>query len=69
MTTTTPTAAPLLWDRLQTASQLGISPRTLDQLVADDAIPSAKIAGRRLFSPVALERWVLDQVYQAPETE
>lgn len=42
-------AEPLLVDRVKAAQLLGIGVSTLDQLVADEALPSVAIGRRRLF--------------------
>lgn len=52
-----PTASPLAWRRLETASRLGISVRTLELLGAEGP-PIVRI-GRRVLYPVnALEQWL-----------
>jgi len=45
---------PLLVDRIEMAKLLSISSGKLDDLVAEDAVPSVKVGTRRLFSPDAV---------------
>jgi len=59
--------APFL-DRHEAARLLSVSVRTLDQLVADGKVPSKLIGNRRLFSPEALRRWALDEVFDLRES-
>jgi DNA-binding transcriptional MerR regulator len=56
--TRTQLPAPLLVDRREAARLLGISPTTLDNLRLSGAIPSIKIAARRLFDVADLRRYI-----------
>jgi hypothetical protein len=50
--------APLLVDRREAARLLGISPTTLDNLRLSGAIPSIKIAARRLFDVADIREFI-----------
>lgn len=49
-----------LWDRAQTAEFLGFGLTKLDQLVAENVIPSSLIGGKRKFDPEAVRQCVRD---------
>ena len=47
-----------LWERIDAAKQLSISPRVLDRLIADGQIESVKIGRRRLVPDECLDAYV-----------
>jgi len=51
-------APPLLWDAIETARQLHISPRTLWSLTRAGKVPHLHIGRQIRYSPAALERWI-----------
>lgn len=53
--------APLALTAKQAAAVLGVSVRTIHNLVARDVLPSFKIGTRRLFSARLLKQWVENQ--------
>jgi len=55
------TSNPIMLNRQQAATRLGIGVRTLDRLVADGEIPTGKLRGRRIFNRELLDRWAEQQ--------
>jgi len=51
---------PYALTRQEAAEVLRVSLRTINQMIADGAIPSAKIGGRRLIPAAALRRLIDD---------
>ncbi len=49
----------------EAAALLGLSPRTLYNLVARDQIPVQRVRRRVMFRPSALERWLEEQAQPA----
>ena len=49
----------------EAARLLGLSPRTLYNLVARDQIPVQRVRRRVMFRPSALERWLEEQAQPA----
>lgn len=54
----TPAAPPELLNRIEVATLLRLSPRTIDTLVASDAIPSFKVGGSRRFRRDEVLAWL-----------
>jgi excisionase family DNA binding protein len=54
----TPVAPPELLNRIEVATLLRLSPRTIDTLVASDAIPSFKVGGSRRFRRDEVLAWM-----------
>ena len=47
-----------LWDLKQVASYLNVSPRTVENLIADGSIRPLRIRGARRFHPAAIEAFL-----------
>ncbi len=56
--TKAPTTDPMLVNRREAARLLGISPTTVDNLRLSGAIPSIKIAARRLFDVADIRAFI-----------
>ena len=56
--TSTPAAPPELLNRIEVAALLRVSPRTIDTMVASDAIPSFKVGGSRRFRRDEVLAWL-----------
>jgi excisionase family DNA binding protein len=54
----TPVAPPELLNRIEVATLLRLSPRTIDTMVASDAIPSFKVGGSRRFRRDEVLAWL-----------
>lgn len=47
-----------MWDRSECASQIGVSVRTLDRMVADGKIPVLRMRSKVLFRPESILKWM-----------
>ena len=65
----TVTYTPIAMGVREAALVLGVSPRTLEEMAADNTVPSFKMGRRRLFPRAALEAWVDTQVQAAAASE
>jgi excisionase family DNA binding protein len=51
-------SVPRMWDRSECASQIGVSVRTLDRMVADGKIPVLRMRSKVLFRPESILKWM-----------
>ena len=56
----------LLVDARQAARMLGVSVRTLYDLLARGELPSVRVNGRRMFRPESLAAWVAQREQASP---
>jgi excisionase family DNA binding protein len=60
-----PQIEPITVGALAASKLLGLSERSIAELVSRDEIPSIKLGGRRLFSVEALKAWIAAKVEAA----